>query len=192
MERRVLEEQVHYEAAVDSCVYAVSCTDDFCQTCLVGYHYQCSGLVFRHSPACFGKVVYLVASADVGAFVIYSADPVDDGTASCAVHVSASQLHEEFSDLRLEYHDKGYKADVENGLHDVGHEPHVECGYDDSDYIQRYDGQEDAHGRCAPDPPEYDVYQKRQEKYVKHVREGHLKETENRQYHIPLYISAQR
>lgn len=97
-----------------------------------------SGLVFGHSAACFRKVVDGLASADVGAFgsSADAADPVEDGTALGAVHVSASELHQEFPDLRLEYHDEGDESDVEHGLHDVGHEPHVECGYDDPDHIK--------------------------------------------------------
>ena len=79
-----------------------------------------------------------------------------------ACKVSASQLHEEFSDFRLEDHDQRDESDVKHGLHDVGHQPHVECGDDDPDHIQRYDGEEDAHRGCAPDPSEDDEDQKSQ------------------------------
>ena len=177
---------------MDGCIYAVSGADDLLEACLVGYHDQGSGLVFGHSPACLGEVVHGFAAADVGAFLVLSTELVEEGAAFRAVHVSASELHEEFSDLRLEDHDEGYESDIKDGLHDVGHEPHVECGHYDPDDIQRYDGQEDAHGRSASDPSEYDVYQKGQKEYVEDVGEGHLKKAENSQYHIPLYISAQR
>jgi hypothetical protein len=103
-----------------------------------------------------------------------------------AVHVSASELHEEFSDFRLENDDDRYETDVKYGFHDVGHQPHVEGGYNDSDHVQRYDGDKYAHRRSAPDPTENEEDQQCKQKYVQNVRKGQLKKAEDRQCHIPL------
>ena len=136
MQRRVLEEEVHYQTAVDRGVDRVSCAYDFFKRGLVCYHDEGACLVLRHPAACFRYVVDSFADAYVRALPVLAEELVEDGLALRAVHVSASEPHEELPYLRLEDDDDGDESDVKHGLHDVGHEPHVECRYDDPDHIK--------------------------------------------------------
>ena len=192
MKRRILEEEVHNKTAVDGCVDAVTGAYDFFERCVMGDDDEGSGLVLRHSAAGLRKVVHSLTAADVGGLAVLAEYLVKDHLTLPAVHIPASEPHQKLSDLRLEYHYERDESHVQHSLHNVGHKPHIECGDNDPDDIQRQDGDEYAHSGSASDPAEYDIDQKGKEQYVKYVGQRKLEKTENRQYHIPLYISAQR
>ena len=186
MQRRVLEEQVHDQSAVDAGVYPVSGADDVVQSVLVGDDDQGSGLVLGHSSACLGQVVHLFACAHLGA--LPTGELVDYGPALSVVHVSVSKPYQELSDLRLEYHDDREHTDIQYHVHDRAHEPHSESSHDDTDHIQRYDCYENAHGRGAFEPSEYEKYYNAQQKDVEDVGNLYLQKIESSEQHIPIFI----
>ena len=123
VKRGVLEEQVHYETAVDGCVYPVACADDIVERHVVRYDDERSGLVFRHISACFCDFVDCLAS---GTFRFSSLEqPVDDLLASRALHPAVADSDEELSDFRLEYYDQRKHTDIKNCLHQCIHQSHV-------------------------------------------------------------------
>ena len=148
VERGVLEEYVHDQTSVDAGVDAVSRVYDLVKRHSLGEDDEGSGLVLRHSPAGLGQVVHRVAVRDVRR--VLSEYPVDDGPSLGVVHVPVAEAYQEFPDLRLEYHDEGEHTDVKHGLHEGGHEPHVECRDQHPDEVERHDGHKDAHGRRSP------------------------------------------
>ena len=95
------------------------------------------------------------------------------------LHPSVSEPDEEFPDFRLEDDDDREDSDVEHRFHDRRHQPHVEGRYEDTYYIQGYDGDEYAHCRCSLYPPEGYIYDHGQQEYVEYVREGQLQEAED-------------
>ena len=185
VKRRVLEEEIHDQSAVDSCVYPVSGADDFIKRSVMCDHDKRSGLVLRHSAAGLCEVVHGLASD--GVCSLSSQDPVHDGTSLCAVHVSVAEPDEEFPDFRLEDDDQGYDSHIQHHVHDGRHQPHVECLHHDPDDVERHDGHEYAHRRRTFDPSEHEEDDQSQKDDVENVRKGQLKEAEKRQNHIPYY-----
>ena len=179
VERGVLEEQVHYQASVYSRIDTVSCAYDFLKGSVVGNHDECSGLVFGHSSARLRHVVHGFASGYISGAALLAEYLVQEGSAFGAAHIPAAKSHQELSDLRLEDHDECDESHIQYGLHNVGHQPHIEGGDNNPDHIQRNDGNEDAHRRCPPDPSEDDEYDEGEQKYVQDVSKRQLQESEN-------------
>ena len=124
MKRGVLEEQVHYQTAVDFRIYSVSGAYDFLKGIVVCYDYKCAGLVFRHVSACFrdliDRLIGMVASG------LSSENAVYDFSSCCVGLESVSELDQEFSDFGLEDDYEREYSDVKHSLHYGGHELHVE------------------------------------------------------------------
>ena len=154
-------------------VNAVSRADDLLQRILVDDHYQCAGLVLRHSPACFCQVIDRLGTGQRTGLSL-AGYPVEDGTSLSAVHVSVAESDQELSDFRLENHDQGQHSHVQHHIHYGGHEPHVEGGDQHPDHIQGNDRHEDAHGRRSSDPAEKKEYDEAEQKYVQDVSDGQL------------------
>ena len=136
---------------------------------------QCSGLAFRHSSACLGKLIH--RSAGVKALCSPAKDPVQNLSSSGAVHVPVSKPDEELPDLRLEDHDKSYHSHVKDRIQKSGHELHVESRHEDADEVERYDRNEYAHGGRTSYPLEENEDEKCQKQYVKDVCKRHLEES---------------
>lgn len=175
VQRRVFEEQVHYQASVNGCIHLVARADDVLKRCVVRNNDERSGLLFGHPVAGVGDFVDSLAI--VGDLLIPSEDPIQDVLSFGVCHISVAELDEKFPDLRLEDDYDGDDSDVQDGVQKGGHELHSEGAHKDAYKEERYDGHEDTHRRRSPDPFEQDEYQNRQKQYVEDVRERHLKET---------------
>ena len=168
MKRGVLEEEVHYKTAVDACVDSVSCAYHVVKRAVMSDHDQGTCLVFGHSSAGFCEVIDSFAAYGISTFL--AKNLVHDGFALCIVHISVSELDQEFSDLWLEDDDQCYESEVQHHVHYGGHKPHVERVHHYPDEIERNDGHEYAHGRRTPYPPEHEEDDQAEKDYVKYVR----------------------
>ena len=121
---------------MDGGIDAVAGADDFFKRGLVGYHDEGARTVFRHSSAGFRKVIHRFAPAYAAAGAVLAEYLVKNGLALTAVHISASEPHQEFPDFRLEYHYDGYQSDIKHCLHNVGHQLHIECRNYDSYHVE--------------------------------------------------------
>lgn len=182
VERGVLEEQVHDQTAVDGCIYVVACVYDVVKRGCMGYDYEGSGLVLGHSAACLRDFIGCLASGRTFGFPA-SEELVEDLLSLRALHPLVSDPYQELADFRLEYDDQCYETDVEHGLHDIGHKPHVEGRRQYTDHIEGDYRDEDAHRRCAFYPPESHINDKGQQEDVKYVCQRQVQEAEYLQYH---------
>ena len=153
------------------CIDLVTCAYVVVERGVMGNDDKCSGLVFRHSAACFCDFVRLFACRNC-VLGVSSKYPVEEFLALGAAHVSVSESYEESSYFWLEDDNKREHTHVENHVHDGGHESHVECTYYHSDHVKRYDGHEDAHCRSSAYPPEENEDDQAEQYYVENIRDG--------------------
>ena len=175
MQRRVLEEQVHYQSAVYCCINLVTGADDIIKRSIAFDYDKCTSFAFRHSVACVGNLIY--GFAETGSLSVSSENAVQQVASLCVCHISVANLYEELPDLGLEDHDDGNYSDVQNGVQKSGHELHSGGTYQDADEVKRDNRNEDAHCRRTPDPPEKNEDQNAQKQYIEDVSERHLKKS---------------
>ena len=174
MKRRVLEEQVRDEAAVDACINSIARAYDLVKRCFMDKDYKRAGLVLGHYAAGLCDVVDAFDGLYHGLSAQY---PVDELPSSRAVHVSVAQLHQEFSDFRLEYYNDSDDSHIHECVQERGHELHAKRADEDADEEKRNDSHKDAHRRRTSDPFEQNEDQNCEKQYVEDVSEGHLQKT---------------
>ena len=171
MQRRILEEQVHQKSSVYPGIDPVAGAYEIVQRSVVGNDDKCTCLVFTHSSAGLGDLVGLLTCGN-GRLGISAEKPCNELLTLGAAHVSVSEPDEELSDLRLEDHNQCEHTDIEDHVHDGGHQSHVECSHYHSDHVQRNDGDEDTHSRCSANPPEENENDQAEQYYVENIRDG--------------------
>ena len=179
MQRRILEEQVHQEPAVDQAVNPVARFDNILQRRLVGKDDQGAGLAFRHGPAGLRNLLDHFA---VHPFFADSQKLTEEGLA-CPGQSVGPQAVEEMTDFRLENHNERQHAHVDERAQQGAHQFHVEGCHDHPQEEQGHQGDENVHRRRAPDPPEGQVDDAGHHEDIQDICGRHVHKTENFQQH---------
>ena len=187
VERGVLEEQVQYQSAVDRRVDPVPGLYYVLETVNVREDDKRPGFRVGHRTAGFCDFVE-VRGLEVLPFL--AEEFLDDHPRSRAELCLRAYPVEEMPDLRLEDHDKGQDADIDERPQQRAHEFHVEGVDDDHQHVDHDDCQEDIQRRRIADPAECNENNQGNQKDVQQVHRRHVQYVEYAQNHI-LYKCSQ-